>query len=314
VDSRTIRAAAAAASVLAGPGALAWPAGGAAAEPVALAVHAAPTFLENVAVLEDGTILYTDYTARAVRAVRPGEATRVFAEIGAHAVSVLPVAEGILVAAHGTPFTDGPSFLGTGLFVVLDRAGREVRRFPAPSVGFVNGIAALPDGTVLAADSAAGSILRVDVGAGAVETWFADPLLAPAPPPAFRPGANGLKPDGRGGVLVSSSARRAVYRIAVGPDGRPRGGPVPVAEDLPGADDFAVLADGGLVVATHGDRVVRTAPDGTWTTLTDDRRVLGSTAVAVFGAGPDRRAVVLGTGGFSDGAGEDAVVLSVPLP
>jgi hypothetical protein len=50
------------------------------------------------------------------------------------------------------------------------------------------------------------------------------------------------------------------------------------------------------------------------TTITDDPRIRGNTAVALDGAGKSRRLIVLGTGGFSEGLGAPAVVLAVPLP
>jgi hypothetical protein len=99
----------------------------------------------------------------------------------------------------------------------------------------------------------------------------------------------------------------------MGADGRPAGD-LAVLHDLPGADDFALLSDGGIVMTTHGDRVVRIAANGQTTVLTADPRVLGNTAVAVTGTGKDRRAIILGTGGFSEGGKADAAVVSVPLP
>jgi hypothetical protein len=96
--------------------------------------------------------------------------------------------------------------------------------------------------------------------------------------------------------------------------GEPAGPLEPVAEGLPGADDFAPLGEGGFIVTTHADRVVTIDATGAVATLTTDPRVRGSTAVAVMGDGADRRVIILGTGGFSEDAGEDAVVLAVPLP
>jgi hypothetical protein len=49
-------------------------------------------------------------------------------------------------------------------------------------------------------------------------------------------------------------------------------------------------------------------------TLTDDPRIRGNTAVALRGAGAERAVIVLGTGGLSEGGKDPGVVLSVPLP
>lgn len=124
---------------------------------------------------------------------------------------------------------------------------------------------------------------------------------------------NGLKREDDA-LVLSSSANRALYRLPLDATGAPAGELEEIVADLPGADDFAVLPEGGFVVATHGESLVAVGPEGGVTTISDDARLLGSTAVALIGEGAERRAVVLGTGGFSEGLGAEAVVLSVPLP
>ncbi|MDX2235885.1 MAG: hypothetical protein NW200_15400, partial [Hyphomonadaceae bacterium] len=124
---------------------------------------------------------------------------------------------------------------------------------------------------------------------------------------------NGLKRTD-GALILSSSATRTLYQIALSPNGLPQGPMTPVVANLPGADDFAILPEGGYVVATHGDRVVRVGADGAVSTVTEDPRVRGSTAVALVGDGAARRLAILGTGGFSEGLGQPAVVLAVALP
>jgi sugar lactone lactonase YvrE len=176
----------------------------------------------------------------------------------------------------------------------------------------LNGMTRLDTGSILIADSVKGQVLRYDVASGTLSTWIADARLAPQTTPQFRPGANGVKVRGRD-VLISSSAARKLFRVSLGADGRPAGD-LAVLFELPGADDFALLTDGGIVVTTHGDRVLKVTADGAQTVLTSDPRVLGNTAVAVTGAGKDRRAIVLGTGGFSEGGKADAAVVSIPLP
>jgi hypothetical protein len=115
-------------------------------------------------------------------------------------------------------------------------------------------------------------------------------------------------------IVVSSSARRSLFRVAIAPDGSASGPLQTLASGLPGADDFEALPDGGFVVATHGHSVVRVGASQQVTTVTEDPRVRGNTAVAVLGAGATRRVVVLGTGGLSEGGREPGVVLSVPWP
>lgn len=283
------------------------------AAPTALATYPSPTFLENLVTTADGALYFTNYTGKAVEVLRPDAPVAVFAQLDAYPVSILPLGEGYLVVAHGASFADGPAFIGTSKLLVLDASGKVTSTIPAPQAGFLNGMLAAADGSILIADSVKSQILRFDPASGALTTWFADPLLAPQTEPDFRPGANGLKATD-GGLIVSSSAQKALYKIAIGPDSAPSGGLTPIVTDLPGADDFAPLPEGGFVVATHSDRVVRVGADGAISTITDDPRIRGNTAVALQGSGPDRRVVILGTGGFSEGLKGDAVVLAAPLP
>lgn len=278
---------------------------------VELASFPAPAFLENLLIADSGAILFTNYLGRTIERIDPSGARTTFATLDVHPVSLLPLGEGFWVAAHGTPFTDGPSFLGTGKLVFVDAAGAVTDSVAVPEAGFVNGMLALADGTVLIADSAKAQILAFDPATRVTRAWFADPALAPQSEP-FLPGVNGLKRLGDA-VIVSTSAGRSLHRLALAPDGSAQAPLEPVATGLPGADDFVVLPEGGFVVATHGHRVVRVSTDGQVTTVTDDPRVRGNTAVALLGSGATRRLVVLGTGGLSEGGRDPGVVLSVPL-
>lgn len=279
--------------------------------PVALASIPAPAFLENLVVTAADEILFTHYLGRSIERIDAAGARSTFATLDVHPVSLLPLDGGYLVATHGQSFTDGPAFLGTGALLFVDAAGAVTGSVAVPDAGFLNGMVALADGTVLIADSAKAQILAFDPATRATRVWFADAALAPQAEP-FRPGANGLKREGDA-VIVSTSAGRSLHRLLLAADGSAAGPLQPVATDLPGADDFVVLPEGGYVVATHGDRVVRVAADGTVATVTDDPRVRGNTAVALLGDGAARQLVVLGTGGLSEGGHEPGVVLSLPL-
>ncbi|MBY0422275.1 MAG: hypothetical protein K2Q06_08220, partial [Parvularculaceae bacterium] len=210
------------------------------------------------------------------------------------------------------PFTAGPSFLGSGMLLTIDAAGREIARTAIPEAGFLNGMVEAPDGGVLIADSARAQVLYFDPEDRSVAVWYSDPQLAPSDKP-FLPGVNGLKIVD-GALVLSSSAARTLYQLALSPNGLPQGSLTPLATGLPGADDFAPLPEGGFLLATHRDRVVRVGADGAVATVSDDPRLRGATAVALVGEGAARRAVVLGTGGFSEGLKEDAVVLSIAFP
>ena len=244
--------------------------------------------------------------------IRPGTGSKRFVTLDAHPVSILALPDGFLVAAHSTPFTAGSSFIGSGRLLRLDKDGGVKSDQPVPDIFMLNGMARLDDGSILIADSVKSQILRYDVSSGVQSRWLADARLAPQQSPYFQPGANGVKVRRRE-VLISSSAARKLFRITIGVDGGPAG-ELTVLFDLPGADDFALLPEGSVVMTTHGDRVLCLAANGQMTVLTSDPRVLGNTAVAVTGSGKDRRAIILGKRGFSEGGKADAAVVSVPLP
>jgi sugar lactone lactonase YvrE len=279
---------------------------------VELASMPAPAFLENLWVTPAGDILFTHYLGRTIERLDAAGQRTTFATLDVHPVSLVPLDGGYLVAAHGASFTDGPAFLGTGQLLFVDGSGAVTDALPLTDAGFANGMLVLPNGTVLIADSAKAQILSFDRATRSVRVWFADPALAPQADP-FLPGANGLKLQGDS-VVVSSSAGRSLHRLALAADGSPQGALQTIVSGLPGADDFVVLPDGGFVVATHGRSVARVSADGRVSTLTEDTRVRGNTAVALTGAGESRRLVVLGTGGLSEGGRDPGVVLSVALP
>ena len=286
----------------------------AAAAPAVLASFDAPAFLENLIVEEDGSIIFTNYTGKSLHRIAPDGAVSVLASLDVHPVSLIRLGETYIVSAHAIPFTAGPSFIGSGQLLSLSATGDVLSILPVPQAGFLNGMVVSPvDEKILIADSAMAQILVYDPAVGSVDTWYADPLLAPQTEPFFLPGANGLKLED-GALLVSSSANRTIYRLGVGEDGTAQGPLTPVIADLPGADDFIVLQEGGYVASTHADRVVKISKDGTLETLTDDARIKGNTSVALRGEGEERTLIILGTGGLSEGLSQPGVVLALRLP
>lgn len=279
---------------------------------VAWASYPGPTFLENLYVAADGAVYFTNYTGRSIERRTPDGVVSTFALMDSHPVSLAPLGDGFLAAVQSIPFTQA-DFAGTGRLLLLDGQGQVIDAIEAAEAGFLNGMVALPDGSVLIADSLKAQILRFLPGERRLEVWLTAPELAPQTQPAFLPGANGLKLL-EGALVVSSSARKTLFRVALTPDWQPAGALEPLVADLPSVDDFVPLPEGGFLVATHGETVLRVGLNGETSVLTADPRVLGSTAVALVGTGADRKALVLGTGGFTSGGSDEAVLLAVPAP
>lgn len=281
--------------------------------PAVLASFDAPAFLENLIAEPDGSAVFTNYTGKSLHRIAADGTLSLVAGLDVHPVSLVRLGDTYLLAAHAIPFTVGPEFIGSGQLLTLSAAGEVLSKLAVPQAGFLNGMVVAADGKVLIADSVNAQILVYDPVSSALETWFADALLAPQTDPFFLPGANGLKFEG-GDLLVSSSATRSIYRLGVSANGAAEGPLEPVVADLPGTDDFLVLPEGGYVATTHANLVVSISPEGEVKTVTDDARLKGNTAVALRGSGETRTLLVLGTGGLSEDLAELGVVMELPFP
>lgn len=105
------------------------------------------------------------------------------------------------------PFVSGPSFVETQQLLLLDLKGRETGSFKAPEARFLNGMVRHVGGTVLVADSIAGTIWQVDPRTRSMKSWIkGDALTQDGAVKEFRPGANGLERDGAR-LIVSNSSR-----------------------------------------------------------------------------------------------------------
>jgi sugar lactone lactonase YvrE len=277
-----------------------------------LASYPGPTFLENLTVAEDSKIYVTNYSAKSVETISPEGVVATWARLDVHPVSIVATMDGFVVAAHARPFFGVSSFLGSGQLLFLDPDGTLREQRALPEVLFANGMIALEDGRLLIADSVGAQILIHDPATSTTGVWMADPAMAAQTDP-FRPGVNGLKMNG-GDLLLSSSAGNSLFKVELDPNGEPASGLEEIARDLPGADDFLVLPEGGFIVATHGATIIQITSDGSFTTIFSDERIKGSTAVALLGTGAERQIIVTATGGFSEGLDEDAFVMAVDWP
>ena len=221
-----------------------------------LAQFPAGTFLENLVADDDGAIFVTSYFAKQVLKVDPTGKSSVFAELDDHPVAILSTEDGFVLSAMAQPFTEAPAFMQSNVIVFLSAKGDVVRRVAAPRARFLNGLHRLDSGEVVAADSVAGTIWKVETS-GALTSWFSDPLLTPvADQQRFRPGANGVKSYG-GALYVSNSSRGAIYRRA-----SIDSGPLELFAKTGSVDDFVIDTDGTLFVTTHREQLLRVSPAG----------------------------------------------------
>jgi sugar lactone lactonase YvrE len=139
-----------------------------------------------------------------------------------------------IVAAIGSPFAPGPSFLA-----MYDlRTGARERLVDLSGEGHaVNDVVLDPAGNAYVTDTGAGAVYEVDV-AGNVTTLVSDPRLTPSP------GANGIVWH-RGHVVVANYTTGKLYRLSRGHLTELQ------APSLVGADGMVLRHDGTLVVVTN---------------------------------------------------------------
>lgn len=140
-----------------------------------------------------------------------------------------------IVAAIGSPFAPGPSYLA-----VYDlRTGAREQLVDLSGDGHAaNDVALDPAGNAYVTDTGAGAVYKVDL-AGHATTLVEDPRLAPSP------GANGIVWHPRGFLVIGNYTTGKLYRLSGGHLTELRGAP------LVGADGLVLRHDGTLVVVTN---------------------------------------------------------------
>ncbi|MGZ6792690.1 MAG: SMP-30/gluconolactonase/LRE family protein [Mycobacteriales bacterium] len=187
------------------------------------------------------------------------------------------------VASDGTLYMTGTGG-NRGLWRISpDGTARLITRLPHGS--FPNGVTLGPDGQVYVADSALGTLWRIDPASGRAERAYSGPELRARRFVALPPGANGVHFFGRD-LYVTNSDAGTLLRLPLGTDGR-LGRPTTVVRGVP-ADDFAIDAQGVVYLTTHiYNTIVRVGTDGRRTVVADHRQhVVGATdCVLVSGPG-----------------------------
>ena len=166
----------------------------------------------------------------------------------------------------------------TGQVAEIDpQAGAVVARHAIPGAGFLNDIAAAPDGTLYVSDSATGAIHRLKDGAA--EAWLQTPDIV-------RP--NGLHVVGDT-LVVGANGDRCLKVVDLATKKV-----TPVATlPLGIIDGVKSDAEGSYLVSINDGRLVRVSPEGQVTTLLDTTAV--RTNIADFDYVPEKKMLVLPT-------------------
>ncbi len=155
----------------------------------------------------------------------------------------------------GMALKDGKLYVAdiTRLVVIDAASGKTEKIIEAPGAGFLNDVALLSDGAIIAADSNTGAIYRVDGDAATV--WINDPQLR---------SVNGLLPVGgklyittMQGLLIETDPVTRALKV--------------VASGLGDADGLARLPDGSFLVSEWPGRLFHVTAAGEISTVSDSR-------------------------------------------
>ncbi|KAI1806854.1 hypothetical protein F4811DRAFT_80462 [Daldinia bambusicola] len=293
------------------------------------------TFIENITVRTDGTLLLSTFENGRLYSLDPKAATP-----KAELVAEFPGVNGITGVVANSPnvftvtggdhkpyrFTLGSMKVFT---VTLPGPGQPAvvkTIVEVPDAEMLNGIAALPSRphVVLSADSIRGRIFRFDTSTGAVDVAFSDPALEPDD--AVPLGVNGIKIfDSH--LYFANSARGTFGRIPVGPDGS-KAGDVEIIARIPeppqrnnAYDDFDIARPSSgagnptAYVTAHLNKVYSidlvTGEQKLFFGGGDSRALIHPTSAA---AAKDGKSIYVVTAGFEDLSGPaKGQVVEIPI-
>lgn len=227
-----------------------------------IATFPAGTFLENLLLQSDGSILFTNYFEKTVLILNTDGDVNLFAKLDQHPISIEHSRGGYLVNTHRIPFTKAPEFTSGNGLVRLDENGTVISQAPTPDAHFLNGMHRLESGKLLVADSIAGTVWEVNETSDTLSPWFKhEKLLPDQEQEPFLPGANGIKSIGNS-LFISNSSRGEIYERNPIDDG-----PLELFSKTGAVDDFVIDEDGTIYATTHGEKLLKISQNGSVTEL-----------------------------------------------
>lgn len=169
----------------------------------------------------------------------------------------------------------------------------------------LNGLTTVPGAPhlLLAADSAAGAVYKINILTGAYSISFSSPLFEPvSTTPGTNLGINGLQ--AKGTYLYFTNSAQDIYgRVPITLNGA-QNGPVEIISSPQSPeltyDDVAIENQGGAWIATHPANVVKVESDGSQRTWNSS--LLLNPTSAAFGRGSvgERKRLYVTNGGRFD--------------
>ncbi|MBD2568864.1 SMP-30/gluconolactonase/LRE family protein [Anabaena lutea] len=254
------------------------------------------TFLENLVIAPDGTILVTNHEIGKIVRILPDGSQDIHASVDGKV-------SGLAFTTNGDLIATGWNADSVSAIFQVSADGIVETLMTLPDAIFPNGITPLSDTQYLMADSYRGAIWLIDIAQRSASIWLEHPLLARNSPESIIPAVNGLKWF-NDQLYVSNTDKQLLLRIAIDTANKPSEPEIFVEQT--NIDDFAFDVEGNLYGATHVyNSVVKIAPDGTTTIIAQsEQNVIGSTAVAfgqlesdAFGERSYRTAIYVVTNG-----------------
>jgi sugar lactone lactonase YvrE len=232
------------------------------------------TFIENLRVLPDGKILFTELESGTVRIINPEakkSAPRALVSLPGTTglTGIAPLINPEQYAITGGLHSQFAFEYGSMKLFIVNLSGQIIDTIPVPDTSMMNGLATLPSHgtTLLSADSLTGRILRIDIATRKWDVAFSDPALGPPEGSGFPLGANGIRV--RNGFLYFANSGRGTFgRIAIDKKGN-KVGKVEIIATLPSPpsmsnayDDFDFDTHGNAYIALHSSAVMKVTPSG----------------------------------------------------
>jgi hypothetical protein len=248
------------------------------------------TFLENLAVLDDGDIAVAVMTEARIDRVSLSGLRSTLIQLSEPPTG-LSVMNGMLYAAVGEPGEGGAH-----LWRIDPGTGGAESWMPLDGVMFANGLTPFDSGRLLLAESHLGQLCMIDLATKRTRVWIADEKLSRTEGIPFLPGANGVKRFGDA-VTLSSNGRALLLRAPVLADGS--AGALEVIAERLRVDDLAFDVQGAAYLCTHiGHSLDRFSASGERVSLgAAGQGLAGSTACAFGRQGKERQALYVTTTG-----------------
>ena len=236
-----------------------------------LAAFPPGTFLENIAVDEQGVLYITSLDEGIVYKITTAGEVSVFGKTAGKLAGILMLNNSFIL--------NGWNDQGFSTIYAMEKSGIITQLHNPLHAQFLNGMVAMSKTKVLVCDSYKGCILLYDLQTNHSSIWLSHPLLSKIDMQnQFMPAANGIKIHD-GSVYVSNTERKLLLTIPLVNENA--GEPVVFMDDV-NLDDFAIDPLGNVYASTHIlNTVVKIAPDKQLHTIAGESQGLaGSTAVA----------------------------------